>query len=226
MVFHACWGHRGGSERPGRKVPTLPRFPGTWPRASQLGSWARRSLHASQQDGLTGEGLRGLHHTEGTLGEADSGSSRGLSRKQAALRGLEPSRGAGMKQGAGPRGLEILHGLGTEGEAVEFSPPETACPARSLLGRGHSTSRNLARSQPSLRRSRPSSTGSPGLPTDTRRRGQTTSLQGAVWEKKPYAPWSPPLSAQRSLPPGRVRASPLSYCWARHPLCPSPAPGP
>ena len=135
MVFHACWGHRGGSERPGRKVPTLPRFPGTWPRASQLGSWARRSLHASQQDGLTGEGLRGLHHTEGTLGEADSGSSRGLSRKQAALRGLEPSRGAGMKQGAGPRGLEILHGLGTEGEAVEFSPPETACPARSLLGR-------------------------------------------------------------------------------------------
>ena len=90
-----------------------------------------------------------------------------------------------MKQGAGPRGLEILHGLGTEGEAVEPGPPETACPAGSLLGRGHSTSRNLARRQPSLRRSRPSSTGSPGLPTDTGGRGQTTSLQGAVWEKKP-----------------------------------------
>lgn len=225
LVFHACWDHRGGSERPGRKVPTLPCFPGTWPRASQWGSRARRSLNGSQQDGLIGEGLRGLHHTEGTLREADTGSSRGLSRKQAALRGLEPSRGAGMKQGAGPRGLEILHGLGTEGEAVELGPPETACPAGSLLGRGHSTSRNLARRQPSLRRSRPSSTGSPGLPTDTGGRGQTTSLQGAVWEKKPCAPRSPPLSAPRSLLPGRVRACPLSYCWAHYPLRLSPAPG-
>lgn len=40
-------------------VPTLPRFPGTRSKASQQGSRARTSLHASQQDGPTGEGTAG-----------------------------------------------------------------------------------------------------------------------------------------------------------------------
>lgn len=41
---------------------------------------------------------RGLHHAEGTLGEADARSSRELSRKQAASCGPEPSGGAGTSR--------------------------------------------------------------------------------------------------------------------------------
>ena len=110
-----------------------------------------------------------------------------------------------MKQGLS-QGTQRFCTASEEGEATELSPPETACPAGSLLGQGHSTSRNLARSQPGLRRSRASSARSPGLPPNTRRRGQTTSLQVAVWDKKPCALRSPPcpVPPPGSSPPGQI----------------------
>lgn len=155
---------------------------------------------------------------------------RGRNEQGAGLRdpeiGLEPSGGARMKHGLA-QGTQRFCTASEEGEAMELSPPETACPARSLLGRGHSTSRNLARSQPGLRRSRASSTGSAGLPQDTRGCGQTTSLPAAVWEKEQCALRSPPclVPHQGSSPPGQI-GPPLHPTAECAPPSLSPAPGP
>lgn len=129
-----------------------------------------------------------------------------------------------MKHGLA-QGTQRFCTASEEGEAMELSPPETACPARSLLGRGHSTSRNLARSQPGLRRSRASSTGSAGLPQDTRGCGQTTSLPAAVWEKEQCALRSPPclVPHQGSSPPGQI-GPPLHPTAECAPPQPEPCP--
>lgn len=134
-----------------------------------------------------------------------------------------------MKQGAGPRGPEILHGLGTEGEAVELSLPETACPAGSLLGWGHSTSQNPAQSRLGLRRSRPSSTGSPGLPADTypsrrqfgrssvHRRARPVLPQAACLLHGPGPPLCP--AAGRATPSARALSQGLEQLSPSKALC-------
>lgn len=196
-----------------QKSPHTARFPEPGPRPPNGAAGPRGHCTPPSRMASPERDCEGSPTLKGCSGK-QAGSSCGLSRKQAALCGLEPSRGAGMKQGAGPRGPEIT--------ALELRERPWSSVSRDSLQPGLSWVGGTAPPKPSSESARPEEQAQ--LHRESWAPCRHISLRRQVGAF-PCAPRSPARPAPCSLPPAWARASSLSCCWSAPPLRPSPVPG-